>query len=217
MFHITLVRHGQANTQARDEVEYDRLSALGHQQSGWLGEYLRDSGHDHPRFYTGAMQRHLETAVSMALAADSVADPRLNELEYFTLSRLMQEQHDLPLPTAREDFIAHLPQVFTAWHDGIIEGAPETFAAFESRVREALDDIAAGNGPALVVTSGGVIAIAMRLMMDLNIATTARLALSIMNTSMHRLLPIGAVLSPVLFNSVPHLGLPDRHFARTHF
>ena len=88
---------------------------------------------------------------------------------------------------------------------------------YNSRVREALDDIAAGNGPALVVTSGGVIAIAMRLMMDLNIATTARLAQSIMNTSMHRLLPIGAVLSPVLFNSVPHLGLPDRHFARTHF
>ena len=41
MSHITLIRHGQANSQARDEASYDRLSDLGHQQAAWLGEWLR--------------------------------------------------------------------------------------------------------------------------------------------------------------------------------
>lgn len=217
MSHITLIRHGQANTQARDELEYDRLSALGHQQSGWLGEHLRQSASHHTRLYTGSLSRHRETATSMAHDADMIEDARLNELEYFTLARLMEEQHGLPFPTEREDFVAHLPQIFTAWKAGKLEGAAETFADFETRVADALHDIAAGHGPALVVTSGGVIAIALRQMMELNIAATARIALAIMNTSMHRLFPIGAQLSPVLFNAVPHLEIPDRHFAQTHF
>ena len=33
---ITLIRHGQANTAAQDEVSYDRLSDLGTQQAAWL-------------------------------------------------------------------------------------------------------------------------------------------------------------------------------------
>lgn len=217
MSHITLIRHGQANTHARDELEYDRLSALGHQQSGWLGDHLRQSANHHTRLYTGTLSRHRETAGSMAHDTDAVEDARLNELEYFTLAKLMEDQHGLPIPTEREDFVAHLPQIFTAWQKGELEGTPETFTNFETRVTEALHDIAAGHGPALVVTSGGVIAIALRQMMDLNIAATARIALAIMNTSMHRLFPIGAQLSPVLFNAVPHLEAPDRHFAQTHF
>ena len=38
---IILIRHGQANTGAQDEESYDKLSATGHQQSAWLGDYLR--------------------------------------------------------------------------------------------------------------------------------------------------------------------------------
>ncbi|MFD3188776.1 histidine phosphatase family protein [Sedimentitalea sp. HM32M-2] len=216
MSHITLVRHGQANTQARDEASYDRLSDLGHRQAAWLGEHLRASGDHHPRVYCGTLRRQIETAQAMNVGA-AQNDPRLNELEYFTLAELMQDQHGVALPTEREGFITHLPQVFSAWHDGRLEGAPESFAAFESRVTEALHDIAAGSGPGLVVTSGGLIAIALRQVMQLNIAATARLALAIMNTSMHRLFPIGEQLSPVLFNAVPHLDMPDRHFAQTHF
>lgn len=216
MSHITLVRHGQANTQARDEASYDRLSDLGHRQAAWLGEHLRACGDHHARVYCGTLRRQIETAQAMNVGT-AENDARLNELEYFTLAELMQEQHGVALPTEREGFITHLPQVFSAWHEGRLEGAPETFAAFEHRVTEALHDIAAGSGPGLVVTSGGLIAIALRQVMQLNIAATARLALAIMNTSMHRLFPIGEQLSPVLFNAVPHLDMPDRHFAQTHF
>jgi hypothetical protein len=52
--------------------------------------------------------------------------------------------------------------------------------------------------------------------MGLDIPSMARVALAIMNTSMHRLYPIGTHLSPVLFNAVPHLETPERHYAQTH-
>ncbi len=216
MSHITLIRHGQANTGARDEAEYDRLSELGHQQAVWLGDYLKSCGSHHPRLYSGTLTRHVETARDMDVG-DAVRDERLNELEYFTLSQLLQEQHGVDIPQEREGFITHLPRVFTAWEQDELEGAPERFAAFEARVTDALREIADGSGPALVVTSGGLIAIAMRRLLDLNMSATARVALAIMNTSMHRLFPIGAHLSPVLFNAVPHLETPDRQFAQTHF
>lgn len=216
MSHITLVRHGQANTSARNESEYDRLSELGHQQAAWLGDHLRASGNHHSRVYCGTLARHIETASGMAVD-DAVRDERLNELQYFTLSQLLDEQHGIPIPQEREGFIMHLPRVFDAWQNDELEGAPESFVAFETRVNDALKEIADGSGPALVVTSGGLIAIAMRRFMDLNMSATARVALAIMNTSMHRLFPIGDHLSPVLFNAVPHLDTPERQFAQTHF
>jgi broad specificity phosphatase PhoE len=217
MSHITLIRHGQANTGARDEKSYDRLSPLGHQQASWLGDHLRNSASHHPRVYCGTLVRHRETVESMKCGEGIIQDDRLNELEYFTLAKLLEEQHGIALPSEREGFITHLPRIFSAWQDGQIEGAPETFANFESRVSDVLREISTGAGSALVVTSGGLIAIAMRQVMDLNIAATARMALAIMNTSMHRLFPIGPQLSPVLFNAVPHLETPNRHFAQTHF
>ena len=216
MSHITLIRHGQANTEARDEAGYDRLSPLGRQQSAWLGEHLRHSGSHHARIYCGTLSRHVETAAAMAMETPPVEDPRLNELEYFTLARMLEAQRGIAVPTEREGFVAHLPQVFTAWRNGEIDGAPESFAAFETRVAGALHDISQGDGPALVITSGGLIAMTMRQLLELDIAAMARLALAIMNTSMHRLFPIGDRLSPVLFNAVPHLEQPDRHFAQTH-
>ena len=120
------------------------------------------------------------------------------------------------MPTEQEAFTRHLPRVFAAWQHGEIKGAPETFRAFEDRVNGALSDIAAGDGPALVVTSGGLISMAMRQVLRLDIEAMAALALSIYNTSQHRLFPIGGRLSPTMFNAIPHLEMPDRHHAQTH-
>jgi broad specificity phosphatase PhoE len=216
MSQITLIRHGQANSHARDEASYDRLSALGQQQSTWLGDHLRQAGAGHSRMYCGTLTRHIQTANAMAMGKDVHQDARLNELEYFTLAQLLQDQHGVDIPTEREGFITHLPQVFTAWKDGQIENPPESFQFFEDRISAVLQDIAKGQGPALVVTSGGLISMVMRSVLGLDIPATARVALAIMNTSMHRLHMIGGTMSPVLFNAVPHLDLPDRHFAQTH-
>ena len=217
MSHITLIRHGQANTGARTEGDYDRLSPLGQQQSTWLGAHLRASASHHPRIFCGTLKRHVQTVEAMGHGAEAIRDPRLNELEYFTLSRLLETQTGLELPTEREGFVTHLPKVFSAWHKGDITNPPESFAAFDARVSQALQEIAQGQGPALVITSGGLISMAMRQVLGLDTPAMAQMALAIMNTSMHRLYPIGGLLSPVLFNAVPHLETPDRHHAQTHF
>lgn len=216
MSHITLIRHGQANSGAQDEASYDKLSSLGHQQSSWLGSHLRSQNQHHARLYTGTLTRHIETAASMETGMDPVRDARLNELEYLTLARALEEEHGVPFPQDQAGFTTHLPQVFAYWQRDEIAGAPERFADFEARVDDALTEIAAGDGPALVVTSGGLISMAMRQVLRLDIEAMAQMALAIYNTSQHRLFPIGGRMSPTMFNAIPHLEDPDRHYAQTH-
>jgi broad specificity phosphatase PhoE len=216
MSHITLIRHGQANSIARDEVEYDRLSDLGRQQSAWLGEHLMQHQQHHVRLYTGTLRRHVETAEAMQTGLEPIRDARLNELEYLTLAHAMQAEHGEPFPETQAAFTEHLPRLFEAWSQDAIEGAPERFANFEARVAAVLADILQGDGPALVVTSGGLISCAMRHVLGLDIRAMAHMALAIYNTSQHRLFRIGGRLSPTLFNAIPHLEAPDRRHAQTH-
>ncbi len=212
---ITLIRHGQANSTAKDEVSYDRLSDLGHSQAGWLGDHLRDTGAHHTRLYTGTLRRHIETADGMNTGLTPIRDARLNELEYFTLGALLAEQHGIAFPKEQAEFIAHLPEVFQHWKDGKLEGAPESYEAFQSRIGDALADIAAQSGPALVVTSGGLIAHVIAQQMELSVIATARMAIAIFHTSLHQFHPIGGHLSPVLFNATPHLDSVSRQISKT--
>ncbi len=216
---ITLVRHGQANTAARDEQSYDQLSALGHQQAAWLGEYLRETEEPVMRVYAGSLRRHRETAASMGLASMGLTpeiDPRLNELSYFGMAQIAADTHGLPHPENREEFAAHMPRLFDLWQQDALPGAPETFTDFENRTRAALAEIAAGQGPAVVVTSGGLIGMVMRQVMGLSMQTMAHACLAIMNTSLHQMHPVGGTPILVQFNAVPHLDRPDRRYARTH-
>ncbi|WP_299694374.1 histidine phosphatase family protein [uncultured Tateyamaria sp.] len=216
MSHITLIRHGQANTHATDEASYDRLSPLGRQQSAWLGDHMRATHQTHTRLYTGTLKRHRQTAEAMNTGLNATEDARLNELEYFTMAQALEAEHGISAPEDPSQFVHHFPKVLSHWQDDKLEGVPERFSAFESRISEALTEIGEGSGPALVVTSGGLIAMTMRLHLGLDVSAMANVALAIFNTSMHRLHPIGGTWSPVLFNAIPHLEAPDRHHAHTH-
>ena len=218
MSHVTMVRHGQANSSAQDEASYDKLSDLGWQQARWLGVHFRDSGEAFARVYSGTLRRHRETAEGIDVQAlqHVIEDPRLNELEYFTMSTLLQDQHGVPFPGDAIAFSRHMPVLFQHWQDNKIEGVPEPFADFQARVDDVLFDIAAGQGRALVVTSGGVIGMAMRVTMGLDIQAMAHSCLAIMNTSLHRWQPMPTGLACTQFNAIPHLEWPDRHLARTH-
>lgn len=215
MSQITLVRHGQANTEARDEASYDQLSELGARQAAWLGAHLDDTGEVFARSYRGSLHRHRQTAEAMGIdRADT--DPRFNEMEFFTLAQLFEAQHGQPIPDTREDFVQFMPRMLTAWQDGAIADAPESFADFETRVSSGLRDLIAGEGRAIVITSGGVIGMAMRLTLGLDLAAMARVCLTIENTSLSRWLPLEGSLALTQFNALPHLEGPDRQFARTH-
>lgn len=218
MSFITLVRHGQANSASRDEAGYDKLSPLGWEQGRWLGGYFRQAGERFARVYTGTLRRHVETAEAIAAdcATAPIRDERLNELTYFHMAQMLEEQHAIVMPGSREEFIRHLPVLFAHWRDGRIEGAPESFDAFESRTRAVLEEIAAGEGRALVVTSGGLIGMAMRIVMGLDLPAMAHCCLAIENSSVHRIQPLPSGLAMTQFNALPHLDTPERQHARSH-
>lgn len=218
MSQITLVRHGQAQTRARDEHGYDSLSPLGHQQAAWLGEHLVDTREQISRVYCGTLIRHLETAAAMGAGqhAEIVQDARLNEMEFFTLAHLYGQQHGAALPESREGFVSYMPRLLSAWEAGEIDSPPEHFGDFQARVSDAMAEIAAGRGPALVVTSGGLIGMVLRQTMGLGTPAFARACIAIMNTSVHRLHRLGDDMALTQFNAVPHLDRPDRQYAQTH-
>lgn len=215
---ITLVRHGQANTGARDEASYDALSPLGQQQASWLGDHLRQNGDHYERLYCGTLTRHRQTAAGMALtgAGEVIEDDRLNEMEFFTLATLLHEQQDVAIPQDREDFVTYLPMLMHKWRAGEIRNAPESYQDFQARTASIIAEIGQGRGSAIVVTSGGLIAMALRGVLGMDTDGFSRLALAIMNSSLHRLHHVGGSLMMTQFNAVPHLEQPDRHHAQTH-
>lgn len=214
MGEIILVRHGQANSAATDEESYDRLSELGHQQARWLGDYLRAREGIFDKVISGSLRRHRETAAGIGYD-DPQIDPRLNEMDYFNLGRALADVHGVPFP-GPEDFAAHVPQVMEAWHRAEIRGV-ETFASFEDRVTSVLQEAAQPGVRVLCITSGGVIGMIIRHLLNLDPTRMAHVLLPIMNSSLHRVhvIPQGPILAG--FNAIPHLDDADRLHARTHY
>lgn len=213
MGEIILVRHGQANSTATTEEDYDRLSPLGHQQAQWLGDWFRANDHAFDHVVSGTMRRHRETVQGIGLTADE--DARLNEIDYYTLSDALNRVKGEPLPTG-DTFATHMPKVFAAWRAAEIEGA-ETYHAFEDRVAALLQDAAQPGRRVLCVTSGGVIGMILRHILDLDISKMSHVMLPIFNSSVHRLNVRGGTPYLAGFNAIPHLDAPERADARTHY
>ncbi len=213
MGEIVLVRHGQANSHARTEEDYDRLSPLGHEQAAWLGRWLAENDRPFDRILSGTLRRHRETATAMEIGAE--ADKRLNEMDYFNLGRALEDMHGVPVPGAA-GFADHAPKVMRAWHAAEIQGE-ESFAAFEARVVSVLQDAAEPGRRVLCVTSGGVIGMALRHVLGLDPDRLAQVLLPILNTSLHRFhVRLGGTIL-AQFNAAPHLDAPDRVTYRTYY
>lgn len=213
MGELILVRHGQANSGARTEEDYDRLSALGHRQAGWLGDWFAQHEAPADLVLRGTMRRHRETVDGLGTAG-AQADARLNELDYFALARDMEITHGIPIPATQQDFADHIPQTLKAWHAREIAGT-EPFAEFEARIATVLAEAAVPGRRVMCVTSGGVIAMSLRIALGLDMDRLAQVLLPIFNSSVHRfrVVPGGTFLTS--FNAVPHLEGPDRVGART--
>lgn len=215
---LTLIRHGQANTTARDELSYDKLSELGAQQAAWLGAHLLSSNEHFERVYCGTMRRHKETAAAMGseFSDRAVADARLNEMDVFAMAQLLHDQQGIAMPVEREDFVTFLPLLMAKWQQGEIAGVSESFQQFEARTQQVIDEIHSGRGSAIIVSSGGFIGMALRQSLRLDVPEFSRLCASILNSSVHRLHRVGDGLMMTQFNAVPHLDHPNRQFAQTH-
>ena len=213
MGEIVLVRHGQANSAANTEEDYDRLSELGVRQSEWLGAWMRDHSYAFDHVLSGTLVRHRQTVGAMGWTADE--DARLNEIDYFRLTDQMHTVMGEPMPTP-ETFSDHMPKVFAAWKQAEIDGA-EPYQAFEDRVAGLLADAAQPGRRVLCVTSGGVIGMILRHILDLDIMKMSRVMLPIWNTSIHRLHVRDTETILAGFNAIPHLDTPERASARTHY
>lgn len=214
MGELYLVRHGQANSGATTEEDYDRLSDLGHAQAELLGHWMRDFEAPFDQVLSGTMRRHVETAADMGFTPDH-NDARLNEMEYFALARDMEVHHNIARPETPEDFATHMPQTLAAWEKTTINGS-EPFATFESRINAALAEAAKPGKRVLCVTSGGVISMVMRGALGLSTDQMAHILLPIYNSSLHkfRIRPEGTFLTA--FNAIPHLDPPTLADHRTH-
>jgi len=214
MGEIVLVRHGQANSTATDEESYDQLSALGHQQARWLGEYLNHHDQAFDLVLTGTLTRHVETADAMGFAPHRM-DARLNELDYFNLSDALERARGIPRPNGA-GFAGHISVVMEAWHAAEIQGQ-ESFANFETRIAHVLSEAQQPGRRLICITSGGVIGMVIRQILQLDTTRMANILLPIFNTSIHRVAvrPEGAMLAG--FNATPHLDAPDRLHAKTNY
>lgn len=216
MGELVLVRHGQANSAADDEENYDRLSDLGHQQARWLGDWLREHEAPFDQVVMGSLRRHRETAEGMGdVGTAPIVDARLNEMDYFNLAKAHAAHTNQPRPTP-ETFVHHIKDVMEAWHRAEIRGN-ETYADFETRVSEMLDLAAVPGKRVLCVTSGGVIGMIARHLLDLDPARMAYLLVPIKNSSIHRVTVVAEARILSAFNAIPHLRGPDRVHAITEY
>ena len=215
MAEIVLVRHGQANSGAIDESSYDQLSDLGHRQARLLGAHMVATNPHFDHVICGDMRRHKETAREMGYAPR--LDRRWNELDYFSLSRALEAKTGLPYPGGGGGFFTHLDYVFSHWRANSLDGVPETYAAFETRVVEALHAVAHQGGRSLVVTSAGVIAIVVTYVLGLGHTGQIKIIFQTSNTSVHRIEWVQNTFYIAEFGTTPHLDQPDRWGSRTFY
>ncbi|SFD27967.1 histidine phosphatase family protein [Tropicimonas isoalkanivorans] len=157
MGRLHLVRHGQASFGADD---YDVLSDLGARQAARAGAVLpRDA-----RAFSGTLRRHLDSATAAGFAV-AQADPAWNEFDYLDVigvahpglgSMAALRTHLAHEPAPLRAFQALYEDAVARWMEGGAGPYREPRRDFVARVQGTLDR-AAGDGDAVVFTSGGVI------------------------------------------------------------
>lgn len=216
------MRHGQASL---NSDHYDRLSEIGIEQSRLLGGFLVESGRRFDIVFTGTMERQRDTATAILEAwpegerPEVVVVPGLDEHDTFAIIRTLIPllvESDPALASAvarmREDATALrvvLETVLLQWSEGADAGeGVETYTAFCDRVFSAMDAIdarAPEDAKALIVSSGGPIAMMLAEALGLPAARSFRLIGSIRNASVTAFRREDGALSLLSYNSTAHL------------
>jgi len=219
---ITLVRHGQASF---GKANYDELSALGHQQAQWLGEYFATNAMQHDAVMHGSLVRHRQTFVGIEQGShfsfkSSVKDG-LNEFDFESVVKAYLARHPSAQPANNAsvaDYYRLLKTAMQAWANNELD-APitESWQAFQQRVKQVVDDARQqATGNVLMVTSGGVIAMMVADALGLDANGMIKLNMQIRNASVTQLKLTPNNTHLVLFNAIPHLEHPARKHAITY-
>lgn len=202
---LYLIRHGQASYGV---ANYDVLSTLGVRQARAVGTALAHVHHPElDAIYTGPLRRQRDTAdhacaaaadAGRALPAPVIVDD-LSEYPAFELlrtwiPRLVEEDPAFAglagdaaeQPSSIELLDRAFEHIIGRWATGEIDdNAIESFAAFGERVQRAIERVIRDHagGRVAAVTSGGVIAVAMRLALAFDERRTMALGRLIRNAS----------------------------------
>ena len=228
MSSLILVRHGQASFFAKD---YDRLSALGRQQSRELAKYWLSQAVDFDEVYCGPRRRHRETLAGLreTYARADVpwpADVTLPELDEHHLDQLVTTHREalgkrspelrrlaLALAHATEPADQHrrFQLLFEAVARQWVQGVPfevEPWSEFRRRVHLAIDRIVqqAGRGRrVLVVTSVGPVTVALQRAMDCSDEVALATGWRLWNSSLTSFVFSRDRFTLDGFNAMPHL------------
>lgn len=229
---ITVVRHGQASTFAK---EYDQLTATGHQQARQLGEYWAHHGIHWDRVLVGPRLRHQQThdevaAVFRARGLPWPEPERFDPLDELDMARvflhiagksgdqertLFTNMHNVPeheRAEAIKRMFRHTTAIMRDFAAGRIDlpvGA-ETWTEAQRRAQHALSFMAQSGKSQRVVafSSGGFTGMLVGQSLDLNNDKTVDLMMRVRNGSYTSFLYSAEAPSLLSFNSVPHLA-PD--------
>ena len=216
---ITLVRHGQANSAATTEEDYDQLSALGRDQAAHLGQHFMFLNTQFDAIFAGTLNRQQDTAKALQHASKKpiITDRRLNEIEYYTLTQQLIDQFGIHRPDTEHGYIDHFNMLYDIWQKDEIAHPPETYIDYETRVRAVLEDMRHTGPSVLAVTSGGIIAMAIKIALNLDSAGLVKCLLAGMNTGVTQLQYIHGSFSLIQMNGLPHLEHPSRLDAKSFY
>lgn len=219
---LHIVRHAQPDFTGN----YDSITALGVQQSAWLGRHFADCGLEFARVVCGGLQRHRQTVEHLVAELGTrpacAIDSRLDEYDAASLLRLFGSGNGEVLRARgdRQAYYVGVRDALRAWarHEPPLAGA-EHWHEFGQRTRAAIDEAAAGvpaDANVLVVTSGGVIGRVVADTLDAGAEAAIQLNLQVRNTSVTELAVGRSARRLVSFNAVPHLQTRERSQALTH-
>ena len=186
---IIFVRHGQAQF---GQANYDKLSVVGHEQAVALGTSLLEQGITIDHWVRGEMVRHVETlkGISQGMrtqVSHQIVTPDLNEYDFTGQlnARFVGSKAPVGLHTDRKTHFRALRETLALWQNDKILNPPESWAAFETRLKRAQQTIFGLEGDTiLVVSSGGVISKIVANALGVSHAKQVDLQLQIKNASM---------------------------------
>lgn len=221
---IYLVRHGQASF---DSANYDELSALGHVQAAQLGAWFKARKIHLHGFFSGSMNRHLQTAKAFSETYGVLQEPvqynSLNEYDHEAILNAFISQY-----TNEEEFERQVTQDVNPRHafQQVFEKAiarwvsgehdsdyPESWRAFKTRVMSGLGAVTAqanqlknhsGSANVVVFTSGGPITAITQNLLQLPDSHAFKMNWMITNCSVSKLLFGQRGVSLASFNEQAH-------------
>jgi broad specificity phosphatase PhoE len=220
---LYLVRHGQASFAS---ANYDRLSELGRQQSGWLGEYFAERGIVFARAVCGTLERQRETARAvldtMGSALTVAEHPGWNEYSGEALYKayLGDEWANARAKGDVRSVYRTIKAALAAWSEDKLPGPlPESWRDFGARIAAAMKSACADlpdDAYVLASTSGGAIGRGVADLLQAPAHTAIDLNLQLRNSGFCEIFFSPRSMRLISFNCVPHLDRSDRREAITY-